>query len=301
MFKNILVPLDGSPLSETALPAASHLAVALGARITLVHVVEENAPSEVHGEPHLQDQSAAEAYLRAVAQRAFPPEVPVQCHVHEEVVARVPDSIVSHVGEFGSDLIVMCSHGQGGMRDFLIGSIAQQVISIGQTPTLVIHPAANVPAEFHCRHLLVPLDGHPDHEQGLAVAADLARICDGSLYLIMVIPTPGKLTGGWTATRRLMPGATAQFLDMQAEEAERYLARHTKTLRQQGVTTSSKVFRGDPAPAILEAADRLSADLIVLGTHGTTGMEAFMEGTLIPRLSARGGIPLLLVPVRPTR
>ena len=59
MFKHILVPLDGSMLAQAALPAAAYLSGKFNASVTLVHIIEKNAPREIHGQPHLRD--AAEA------------------------------------------------------------------------------------------------------------------------------------------------------------------------------------------------------------------------------------------------
>jgi nucleotide-binding universal stress UspA family protein len=80
MFTHLLVPLDGSSLAEQALPAAAYLAQLLPARITLLHLIERNPPSEIHHERHLTDAAEASAYLQDIQQRAFSPEVPVECH-----------------------------------------------------------------------------------------------------------------------------------------------------------------------------------------------------------------------------
>ena len=140
MFKHILVPLDGSHLAEAALPAAAYLAQKLQVPITLAHVIERDAPSKIHGEPHLANETEACAYLDRVAARAFPTELRVKCHVHTSAVSDVARSLVDHAGEFGADLIVMCTHGRGGLRDWLTGTLAQQVLSLGTTPVLLIHP-----------------------------------------------------------------------------------------------------------------------------------------------------------------
>src|SRR5512133_3182860 len=131
MIKNILVPLDGSRLAEAAIPAASRLAEALGAAVTLIHVIEHNAPQEIHGERHLTNPEDALQYLFGLAQQGFPANVHVNQHVHTSEVEDVARSIVEHAGEFAPDLIVMCAHGRGGFRDILVGSIAQQVIAGG--------------------------------------------------------------------------------------------------------------------------------------------------------------------------
>ena len=141
MFRNILVPLDGSRLSEASLRAAAVLAEKLGSSVTLLHVIEQDAPTEVHKERHLTRPDEAEAYLTETAQRAFAPSVRVATHVHAAPVADVARSIVQHAAaEFEPDLIVTCTHGRGGVHDLLFGNIAQQIVAHGTTPLLIIKP-----------------------------------------------------------------------------------------------------------------------------------------------------------------
>jgi nucleotide-binding universal stress UspA family protein len=299
MFRHLLVPLDGSRLAEAALPAAAFLAQKLGASVTLIHIIERDAPQAIHGERHLTNPDEAHAYLDEVAGRAFPDDVQVERHVHTSEMKDVARGIVDHVDEFAPDLIVMCTHGQGGLRDLLYGSIAQQVVALGTTPVLLIQPTdASGEAPFTCRRLLVPLDGNPDHEHGLPVAAELARICSAGLHLVFVVPTLGTLSGEQAATGLLLPGATREILELARQDAEGYLQRHVAWLQARGLSVTAEVCRGDPTAAIVATASAFGADLIVLGTHGRTGMDAFWSGSVTPKLSSRSKLPLLLVPVR---
>src|SRR5512138_1505415 len=161
MFKNILVPLDGSKLSEASLQPAAFLAQKLNSHVMLLHVIEQGAPTEIHKEHHLTEVEEARSYLAAVAARAFPPGVSVETHVHTAPVADVATSIVDHANtEFKPDLIVTCTHGRGGMRDLLFGSIAQQIVSQGVTPLLLIKPGSPT---FEIRMIVAPLDPDSVH------------------------------------------------------------------------------------------------------------------------------------------
>jgi nucleotide-binding universal stress UspA family protein len=299
MFKHLLVPLDGSRLAETALPAAAYLAQTLPATVTLIHVIEHNAPQAVHSEPHLTRPSDAQAYLDEVARRAFPAPVTVVRHVHANEVRDVARSLADHAAELKLDLIVMCAHGRSGPRDWLFGSIAQQVIARGAAPVLLIRPTETGTAPpFACRLILVPLDGNPAHEQGLQLAAGLAQACAGALHLVMVIPTLGTLSGEQAAAAKLLPQAAKAMLDLNQQQAEDYLHRHAAPLRDSGLTVTTEVARGDPVPSLMQATQRVGADLIVLGTHGKTGLDAFWSGSVAPKVSGRSTVPLLLVPLR---
>jgi nucleotide-binding universal stress UspA family protein len=296
MFKHLLVPLDGSGLAEAALPVAARVAVALGASVTLVHVIERDAPQEIHGERHLSNPDEAYAYLGEIASTAFGPGVHVEQHVHTAEVRDVARSIAEHTGELGPDLIVMCTHGWGGVRGWLFGSIAQQVIGLGSTPVLLVQPSRATPL-FTCQRLLVPLDGDPAHEQGLRVAAALARACGAELHLVRVVPTLGTLPGQQATSARLLPGVTSALLDLDEEGAQKQLQRQAEQLEQQGLPASVEVARGDPALVIVRSAEKAGGDLIVLGTHGKAGMEAFWSESVAPQVCSRASVPLLLVPV----
>ncbi len=300
MFKNLLVPLDGSPISETALSYAVYLAEKLGATLTLIHIIEADAPKEVHKQRHLTLPDEALAYLEETARVFVPPGVTYTVHVHTEEVRHVARSIVDHVGEFSPDLIVMCTHGHGGPRDWILGSIAQQVISFGKTPVLLIPPGCTQKMEGEFCQALVPMDGVAGHDQGLDTALEFAQFCDISIHLLMVIPNPANLKGEEAATGRMLPGATAVMLEMAEQSGKEYLARHLIRLRELKVRTAAEVARGDPVAAILSTARRLDSDIIILGTHGKTGMDAFWSGSVTPRLSGQSPIPLLLVSVKET-
>lgn len=299
MFKHLLVPLDGSRMAETALPAAAYLAETHGASVTLIHIIERDAPQEVHRERHLRNTAEARAYLDEVAARSLPAGLRAERHVHTSEVSDVARSLVEHAGEFKPDLIVMCTHGRSGPRNWLFGSIAQQVVALGTTPVLLTRPPKAGPLQaFVCRRLLVPLDGDPAHEQCLPVAAGLAQACGAALHLVMVVPTLGTLAGEKAAAGKLLPRTMAELLDIRQQGAEDYLRRHLTELQAAGLTGTTEVRRGDPASAVLDAAQQAEADLIVLATHGKTGTEAFWSGSVAPKIASHSNVPLLLVPSR---
>jgi nucleotide-binding universal stress UspA family protein len=301
VFKHLIVPLDGSHLAEAALPAAAYLAEHLAASVTLLHIIERDAPPAVHGEHHLTDPDEACAYLGEVHARFFPPSRwpadRVEEHVHSAQTADVARGIVDHEGELASDLIVMCTHGSGGLHDVLFGSIAQQVVSGGTTPVLLIHPAEEAAsASFAVHRLLVPLDAQPGHEHGLPAAEELARACKAELRLVFVVPTLGTLSWHQAATGRLMPRATRAMLEVAERHAVEYLQGHVSRLRAAGLIVTAEVQRGDPSQVIVDAASAMGADMIALGTHGHRGLDAFWARSTAAQVSGRSHLALLLVP-----
>jgi nucleotide-binding universal stress UspA family protein len=149
-IKNILVPLDGSQLSETVLPLAALLAKQNQAKLILFHVIEQHPPDTIHGEHHLTDHQEASTYLEKVSQ-SLPDGLILVRHVHTSAEKNVAVSIVEHSKEMGVDLIVMCAHGQSGLQKRIFGNIAQDVLNLGDVPVegtkgrilqLPVHPGA---------------------------------------------------------------------------------------------------------------------------------------------------------------
>ena len=314
MFRNLLVPLDGSRMAESALAAAAFLAPKLRAQVTLIHCIERAAPETVHGERHLRAPEEARAYLEEAAARAFPFGAEVACHTHAPEIADVAPSILEHAKEMPSTLIVMCTHGRSGLGNLLFGSIAQRIVGSGTTPVLLVPPSFATASEgkpatqtaakpdngkrkFACRRLLVPLDGDAAHEQVLPVAGELAAACRSEIHLVFVVATRGSLPGSDAAVGLFLPRATRAVLEIARQEAEAYLSRHVQCQQAAGHTVTSEVCRGDAPRAIGRAAQRSRADLIVMATHRKEAMEAFWSGSVAPRVASYARRPLLLVPI----
>ncbi len=298
MFKHILVPLDGSKLAEAALPAAVSLAETLDAPVTLLHIIEQDAPQEIHRDHHITQADEASAYLAEIARRDFPARVKVDIHVHTAAVKDVVDSIVEHATrEFRLDLIVMCTHGKSGIRELLYGSIAQQVVAQGVTPLLLIKPEAEVSKTFKLEQILVPLDTGPVHDDSLPVTQELAATYKSNVHLLTVIPTFGTMTGEKAAASTLLPATTSALLDINVENAAEDLLEHLDELEQAGIHVTAEVARGDPATEIVNISEKSHADMIVLTTHRKAGAAAFWARSVAPNVARRARVPILLIPL----
>lgn len=296
-LRRILVPLDGSRLAEVVLPATFELAERCGAAVTLLHVVEHHPPETVHGEPHLDDVDEASRYLREVADRYRQVGVPVDLHVHPNPEHDVARSIGEHADELGVDLIVLATHGSGGLRGFLFGRIAQQVLRYTRTPVLLIRPLeSGAPPAFTCRLILVPLDGRRGAEVALPFAATLAASTGARLHLVRVVPTVGTVPAEAGPATTFSPTATAALLDIEVEHAREYLNDiAARALPRQNVT--SEVRRGDAPVELARAVADSGADLVVMGTHGRSGLSGRLTGSVATLLLSRIDRPLLLVRV----
>ena len=298
MYAHLLVPLDGSRLAEAALPLAASLAEKFGASVTLLHVIERTAPAAVHGDRHLSDRGEAEAYLDELTHTRFATTAPPACHVHVGGELDIAQSIADHAEERHADLIVMCIHGRQRLRHRVFGSVAQAVLARGRTPVLLVPPPEVAPSDgWVCRRVLVPVDALPQHGDALPVALAFARTCGAALHVLWVIPTLGTLGGDQVAAGSLQPGTTAALLELEQEQAEREVRAQVAAAGAEDVPLTLEVVRGAAADVILATTTRSDADLLVIGTHGRRGFDAFWAGSVAPRVARRIMRPILLVPL----
>jgi nucleotide-binding universal stress UspA family protein len=287
-FSRILVPLDGSRLAETVLPAACSVAHKLDARLLLVHVLERDPPAMVHGEPHLRGVEDAATYLQAHAVRLRQSGLNVEVHVHERPVRDVAAALDGHAHELAADLIAMCAHGRSNLRTQLIGSIAERILRGGSVPILLRTVRRPDGARFDLRKLLVPVDFAHDVETALAAARTLAMPYGAELILLAAPEPPAP------PTTRLLPETTALTRRFELEDLRRGLADLAQRL-DADLDVRTIVADAAPVDAILDATGSLPADLIVLLTHAHTGFSSFLDPSIGQRLLRHPNLTLLLI------
>jgi nucleotide-binding universal stress UspA family protein len=288
-FARILVPLDGSPLAEAVMPAACSLAKRLGGTLLLLHVLEQEPPAAVHGEPHLCDAREAFEYLERQATDLRREGIAVESHVHERPVDDVARAVDMHAHEFGADLIAMCAHGRSNLRARLIGSIAERILRAGSVPVLLrTVRRAEVPA-FDLRRVLVPIDFGHDVDAALAAARVLAVPYGAAVTLLAAPERPPPTTS------RLLPGTSALMRAYDLDALGARLAEVADRLRADVREVDTLVAAEAPTPAILAAGDALPADLIVLVTDAHGGLSSWSEPSTVQQLLRRADMTLLLI------
>lgn len=270
MFRAILVPLDGSPIAEQALPTAARIARATGAALHLVHVHVEASPNPifingmpvVDAELHSLAAEHERVYLeRAAASVAGGGPQPIVTQLTGPVVK----TITSYAHDIHAGLIVLTTHGRSGFDRLWLGSVAEALARVATTPLLLLRPGAqHSPAPPAFRHVLVPLDGSERAAEAIALAVALARIDDGQLTLLRVVDT--------LPVPELLP-FHERFRRDEASIAEEeavatsYLQGLVGTIAPPDSRTL--VLRADqPARAILEAVQQYGIDLVVMATQG---------------------------------
>jgi nucleotide-binding universal stress UspA family protein len=198
-----------------------------------------------------------------------------------------------------ADLVIMCTHGHGGLRELLFGSKAQQALQQGTQSILLLFPREDGSAyPLNLQRILVPLDGTAEHEPSLPIAIRIARTFGAELRLVLVIPTLSTLSGDRAASGLLLPTTMRALLDLSQQDAADYLEQAVARCSAEGVVAHAELLRGDIVPEVLGLAERLNVDLIVLASHGRTGLDALLTGSVASRIAGRRIRPLLLVRAR---
>ncbi len=293
MFSTLVVPLDGSELAERALPYAVRFAAERGGRLVLVRAALGPPPSGLDWErQQLAVMDEATAYLAGVAEKVAT-RVPV---TSAPVYGHAADEILAAVGQFEADSVVMATHGRTGLAHLLYGSVAEAVLARSPVPVFVVHArpgeAAAPPFNSASARVMVPLDGSAFAEAALPAALEIVGDA-GELVLASVAEPPDHV-------ERDERGRVLAYLDQQEEAITRdtfdYLRRIQAKLKRERpdlhVTVDVRI--GDPATGIATAEIARGADLVVMATHGRTGLRRAVLGSVAGTVLATGSVPVLL-------
>jgi nucleotide-binding universal stress UspA family protein len=293
MFKNILVPLDGSFVGETALPHARALAGRTGASLVLIRAVQVPLIADARGVDYTRVIAEAEGYLGPRAAELAADGFTVETGVP---FAGSPATwIVEEVHLRHADLIVMATHDRAGPNRWLHGSVAEAVVSQTSVPVLLVRVEGAGPIQRFGRprpEFVVPLDGSTLAEAALPVARGLANAVGGHVVLVGVIPTPGQLIVE-------QGGAIGMYSDSDHAQLEvdthQYLEGLVSQLTASGLSAEATVRQGKPATQIGEVADEHDAAAVVMATHGRTGLARMLMGSVAGELLRRSTSPVMLV------
>jgi len=297
MYEKILLPLDGSTLSESALPYARLLATALQVPVELLQAMDPDLlavlghPRYVEREPSLE-AIVKERQLRylTTVERRFPAPVRVSGVVE---VGSAEELILAKARTAPNTLIVMATHGHSGLKRWLLGSIAEKVLRGATTPLLLIRATAegSKSEAVALQTLIVPLDGSPLAERALPYAVMLARTLELVVVLVRAFSLP---MSGYLAEEQAEKGHARG--DRMGKEAQEYLDEKTEQLRAQGVKKiATAAVAGPAADTILNVARENPNSLVVMCTHGRSGVRRWVLGSVTERIAHHSHEPLLII------
>ncbi len=292
MARTIVVPLDGSPLAERAIPFAVSLAGATEAQLLLVQAVwSRDVPGIDATDTRLAEMVEAEAYLDARSRELARQGITAETTA---VFAPPVEAIIEESSLRDAELIVMTTHGRGGLGRWIMGSTATALLAKAPAPILLVRAWHSRRAVERLRQgaaVLVPLDGSALAEEALPVAKRLAKALHGEVVLIGVVPpTDTALTPAGMAA--------ALFHDdtyRRTAEARDYLVQLTGRLAAQGYAASHEVRAGQPAATIDAIGRERGASVVVMATHGRSGLDRLLLGSVAEAVVRAGSFPTLLV------
>ena len=306
MYTRILTPLDGSQLSEQALPYARSLAVGLSLPVTLLHAIEPEVttiPQMLNPSLHIEEMSAHR--LRHAADYTNPVAASLRNHGLEVAIelpqAEPAAAIVDEASKDSSTLIIMSSHGRSGLARWWMGSVADKVLHLTGNPLLVIRSSsqAGAPPQTSFDRLTVPVDGSDLAEQILPHVGYLSSAMGLAVDLVRVNPSRDEyyrsLSVGPAEGTHMAP-SYEEYIESVDGTSEAYLSGLKDRLSQQGVASvETRLLHGPAAEAIADLSAATPNNLVAMTTHGRSGVRRLMLGSVAERVVRQSGDPVLLI------
>ena len=304
-IRHILVPLDFSGFARQALMCAVPLARKHRAKISLVHVAQPPAVVRTMPDGGLimpvntsQLVSAAKVHLDDLAAQLLPGDVRGETLVRDGNAA---EEVVAAAKVLKADLIVLSNTGRSGLSRILMGSTAERIVRHAHCPVLTVRRRSSGPAmrlfslqrplypeRLPWRRILVPLDFSLTSLRALQIAVPLAKQSGARLLLLHVVEPNPYAAGMEGAVLVMTDAAVTRNTKLQLPQvARRFIPK--------SVGFTSLVARGRPADVIVETAESKGVDLVVLSTHGHTGLDRLLMGSTAEQVVRMAKRPVFVV------
>lgn len=289
----ILVPLDGSELSEKAIPYAVSIARTTKQTLVLLTVWEGaereflSAPSDAAKDVDERGRALRQEYLNDAARRVSAQGVQASAEMRG---GDPSEALLAYCDEHAPGLLVMATHGRSGIQRMWYGSVASKLMRAAPIPTLLVGPSVleegGEPPPI--RDILVPLDGSPLSESALRPAVDLAEAFKARLLLARAVrwPAQGFAEG--------VPDAYLPEIEQElTAEADVYLWKVREAL-ETTQPVERHVLWGSPSESILKFVEQERIGLVVMASHARSGLGRWILGSVAERV-IQGTAPVLLI------
>jgi len=299
MYKMIMAPTDGSGFDREAIRVALQIAERSRAKVRLVRV---HCTGAFFGmEPRLETATVSVKVLELERERILDDlnNLAAECRKVSDANIEVSledgpvaDALHAYAKRNNVDLIVMSSHGRGGIARLTLGSVTDSMIRCTTIPVLVVKPhpsyvSSLVPEPF--KRIIVPLDGSSVAERILPGVAALAKLEESELTLLRVVVPR-------TSSQKAIADECTPWWDKDVAAAEAYLFRTADNLREDGIRTRTDVVIGENiAQSIADYAGRESADLVAIATHGRGGLSRALVGSVADAVTRTSHTSLLVL------
>lgn len=279
-IETVLCPTDLSDTSLKAVPLATELARIHGADLHLlnVHLLHSITPSE--GDAPFPGEAEAREALESSAAGIQWSQV-----VHEVTrgVNAAP-TILDYAADHGVDLIVMGSHGRRGFRRLLLGSVTEEVVRTARCPVLVVRHLPDAPAPHDVDRVIVPVDFSAFSEGQIQAAVELATTFDVPLELVHAVEP--------------IPYAQMSYpIAVDVEDFKRHAQQRIDRLLEQldgKLEASGRAIVGMADEVVIEFAEESESPLVVMSSHGHSGVTRLLLGSTTERLLRRASCPVLV-------
>lgn len=276
----ILFPTDFSECAEHAYDHARHLARRYDAELHVLNVVALHHEDRNNPMDFLEGEQDVESLYQEEGVR----------HVYAQTrgIAEAP-GIVEYADEHAIDLVVMGTHGRQGLGRLILGSVAEEVIRLASCPVLVVGTGRDSDLRPEMKHVLVTVDFSEFDAVAIAYARELASVYGAQLDVLHVVEEvelPGVY--GVEATPMSVPAVRRRVRD----ELNRFMEKEGAD-----VPYAVHVLEGRPARDISEYAAKLGADLLVIATHGRTGLRRLVMGSVAESAIRTAPCPVLALRV----
>jgi nucleotide-binding universal stress UspA family protein len=290
MYEKILVPLDGSKLAETSLPYAEEIARKTGSQITLMSVLLFGNESDEDQYHHLH-----RFYIQEMTKTMKEKAIKVKSVI---VTGDPAEQIVDYADKKNIDLIIMGTRGRSALKRWVLGSVADKVVSATSCPVALIsskNTEASVRGKKILRKALVILDGTAESEMVIPYVEELASRLGMEVTLFQLVEQAYEYYEGAQDFSHV-PVSEKEISSIKAK-ARRHLGKLADQLEGKGITVAVKVMMGDSAETIIKIASKIDADILVMATRGHPSISRWIFGSVRDEIVNIGDTLVLLVRV----
>ncbi|QLH78077.1 universal stress protein [Halosimplex rubrum] len=290
MYDAILLPTDGSDAAETALDTAVAAAAAHDATLHVLYVADTNQPSLSNVQGQVTDVLEGEG--RDIVEEAGARARNAGVETVEEVVQGGPSrTICDYVDDRGIDLVVMGTRGSRDIERIILGSVTERVVRNGSAPVLVVPPESDreyppeSDREYPPESVLVGSDGSDGSGAAVDEGLGIAEATGATLHLVSVLES--NVLG--------IDLGSSQIEEAREQRDEELFAPVRERAADRGVAVETAVEEGDVVETLNEYVDEHGVDLLVVGTHGRTGLDKRILGSVTENLMRSVSVPVLSV------
>jgi nucleotide-binding universal stress UspA family protein len=266
-MEKLMVATDGSEYSENAIREAINLAKVCSGNLIAVSVVKANLEFD-SVLPQFVEKAEEEAIKHLESVKVQATKEGVKCTTLVSRSEEPYEDIVRHASKNKVDMIIMGTHGKTEMKRLMMGSVTALVIGHASCNILVLPLNAKV----ECRNVLIATDGSKYSEAAASEALGIAKRCGSSLILISVASSDAEIASAAGNVKKI-----------------------TGMAEKENIHVEGIAVKGKPYEAIIVTAKQKGTDLIIMGSHGRTGLERLLMGSVTERVIGHSEAAVLVV------